>query len=130
MAAKMNDVPKKLLAEVFGTFALVFAGTGAIIIDQTTGGTITHIGVALTFGLVVLALIYAVGDVSGAHLNPAVTTAFWLAGRFPGRRVLPYAAAQCAGALVASLTVRLLFPAHDTLGATLPTGGPGQSFVL
>jgi aquaporin Z len=86
--------------------------------------------VALVFGLVVLALVYALGDVSGAHLNPAVTLGFWLAGRFPARTVLPYAGAQCTGAILASLTVRLLFPAHPTLGATLPADGPGQSFVL
>src|SRR5687767_15782871 len=130
MAAKMNDVPKKLLAEVFGTFALVFAGTGAIIIDQTTGGTITHIGVALTFGLVVMAMIYAVGDVSGAHLNPAVTFGFWLSGRFSVRAVLPYIASQLVGAFAASVLMRAMFMKHPTLGATLPAGPASQSFVL
>ena len=64
---------KKLMAELIGTFALVFAGTGAIVINETSGGAVTHVGVALTFGLVVLAMIYSVGDISGAHLNPAVT---------------------------------------------------------
>lgn len=123
------DLGRQLAAEGFGTFVLVFAGTAAIVVDGLYG-SVTHVGVSLVFGLVVLALIYAVGDVSGAHLNPAVTTAFWLAGRFPGRRVPAYAGAQLGGALVASLTVRLLFPAHDTLGATLPAGGPWQSFVL
>ncbi len=121
---------KKLAAELLGTFALVFAGTGAIVIDETRGGAVSHVGVALTFGLVVLAMIYAVGDVSGAHLNPAVTAGFVAAGRFPARLALPYVAAQCAGALLASLTLRALFPAHATLGATLPAGGDGQSFVL
>jgi aquaporin Z len=121
---------KKLAAEAFGTFVLVFAGTGAIVINDTTGGTITHAGVALTFGLVVLAMIYAVGDVSGAHLNPAVTLGFWTARRFPGRCVPAYIGAQVVGALLASAALRTLFSAHETLGATLPYGAASQSFVL
>ena len=88
---------RKLSAEFLGTFALVFAGTGAIVINETTGGAITHAGVALTFGLVVLAMIYTLGDVSGAHLNPAVTIGFWAARRFPAREVFSYVAVQIAG---------------------------------
>ncbi len=76
---------KKLIAEFIGTFALVFAGTGAIVINDASGGSITHVGIDLTFGLVILAMIYAVGDISGAHFNPAVTGGFWLSGRFAGR---------------------------------------------
>jgi MIP family channel proteins len=121
---------KSLAAEAFGTFALVVAGTGAIVINDVSGGTITHIGIALTFGLIVLAMIYAIGDVSGAHLNPAVTLGFLAAGRFPAGKVLPYIVSQCAGALAASLLLRLLFPTHATLGATLPAGTALQSFVL
>jgi aquaporin Z len=122
---------RKLAAECFGTFALVFAGTGALVINDVTGGIVSHVGVALTFGLIVLAMIYAVGDVSGAHLNPAVTLGFFAARRFPGRSVLPYVASQCVGAFVASLSLRLLFPAHPNLGATLPRDGDAvQSFVL
>src|SRR5512137_2147618 len=127
--AKVGPV-KQLLAEFFGTFCLVFAGTGAIVINDVSGGTVTHLGIALTFGLVVLAMVYAVGDLSGAHLNPAVTLGFLAARRFEGRRVLPYIASQTLGALAASLLLRALFPAHATLGATLPAGSAAQSFVL
>ena len=121
---------KKLAAELFGTFALVFAGTGAIVINDVSSGAISHVGVALTFGLVVTAMIYAVGDISGAHLNPAVTIGFLAARRFSPRQVLPYIASQCAGALAASALMRLLFAQHQTLGATLPAGSAIQSFVL
>src|SRR6185295_5765365 len=89
-----------------------------------------HVGVALTFGLMVLAMIYTIGDVSGAHLNPAVTTGFWLAGRFGSKQVVPYIASQCGGALLASVTLRLLFTKNATPGATLPAGSALQSFVL
>src|SRR5947209_10109624 len=111
---------RNLAAEVLGTFALVFAGTGAIVVNDLTGGTMSQVGIALTFGLVVLAMIYAVGDVSGAHLNPAVTLGFWAAQRFPTRSVLPYLLSQCIGALLASGLLRLLFPANQLLGATQP----------
>ncbi len=121
---------RKLLSEFLGTFALVFAGTGAIVIDHASGGAITHPGVALTFGLVVLAMIYTFGDVSGAHFNPAVTTAFAAARRFPWRDVPGYIIAQLLGAFAASGLLRFLFPADHTLGATLPAGTPMQSFVL
>ncbi len=121
---------KKIAAEFLGTFALVFAGTGAIIINDVSGGTITHVGIALTFGLVVLAMIYTLGDISGAHLNPAVTLGFCSARRFPARDVLPYILAQCAGALLASGILKLLFPAHQNLGATHPAGSAMQAFVL
>jgi aquaporin NIP len=121
---------RQLAAETFGSFALVFAGTGAIIINDVSGGAITHVGIALTFGLVVLALIYALGDISGAHLNPAVTMGFWIARRFPGRQVLPYMLAQCGGALLASVILKVLFSQHATLGATLPVGWPLRSFIL
>ncbi|HRK16364.1 MAG TPA: aquaporin, partial [Prosthecobacter sp.] len=121
---------KKLLAEALGTFTLVFAGTGAIVINEVSGGAVTHAGIALTFGLVVLAMIHTFGDVSGAHLNPAVTTAFAAAGRFPWRSVPGYLGAQMTGALAASGLLRFLFPQATTLGATLPAGPPMQSWVL
>lgn len=121
---------RKLFAEFFGSFALVFAGTGAIVINQVSGGAITHPGIAITFGLIVLAMIYTFGDVSGAHLNPAVTTSFAVAGRFPWRNVPRYLAAQLLGAILASGVLRFLFPANELLGATLPAGPAGQSLVL
>ena len=117
-------------AEFLGTAALVFAGTGAIVINDVSGGAITHVGVAMTFGLIVLAMIYTLGDISGAHLNPAVTLAFWRARRFEGARVLPYIGSQLGGALLASGLLRALFPTHVTLGATLPAGSAAQSFIL
>jgi hypothetical protein len=110
----MKDMTKRLVAETIGTFCLVFAGTGAITINDVSGGQVTHVGIALTFGLVVMAMIYAIGDVSGAHLNPAVTLGFWVARRFSGSHVLPYVLSQIAGAVGASLLLRLMFPLHDT----------------
>ncbi len=121
---------KKCAAEFFGTFALVFAGTGAIVINSVSGGAITHLGITLTFGLMVLAMIYTIGDISGAHLNPAVTIGFFAARRFPAREVLPYVVSQLAGATVASLLLAFLFPQAETLGMTLPAGGVVQSFIL
>src|ERR1700676_4232508 len=103
---------RRLAAEVLGTFALVFAGTGAIVINEVSGGTVSHVGIALTFGLVVLAMIYALGDVSGCHLNPAVSLGFFVGRRFDGRLILPYVVSQCVGAVLASTTLRLLFPNH------------------
>jgi MIP family channel proteins len=120
----------KYVAEVVGTFALVFAGTGAIIINVVSEGAITHVGIALTFGLIVTAMIYSIGEVSGAHINPAATIAFWAAGRFEGARVVPYIVAQMLGAISASATLRVMFPDDTTLGATLPFGSWFQSFVL
>ena len=123
-------VGKKLAAEGFATFSLVFAGCGAIVVNDVSGGAVTDVGIALTFGLVVMTMIYAVGDVSGAHLNPAVTCGFWLAGRFPGRMVAPYIAVQCAGAVVASGLLRMMFSNRAYLGATLPTGQWLTSFLM
>ncbi len=121
---------RHLFAEFLGTFALVFAGTGAIVINGASGGAVTHMGIAFTFGLVVMAMIYTFGDVSGAHLNPAVTTAFAAAGRFEWRKVPGYVLAQVAGACAASLLLRGLFPNDEKLGATSPAGSAVQSFVL
>ena len=121
---------KKLTSEFLGTFCLVFVGTGAIIVNNASGGAVSHVGIALTFGLIVLAMIYTLGEISGAHLNPAVTLGFWAARRMDKRLVAPYIAAQCAGAIAASLVLRLLFPLDVGLGRTLPAGAASQSWVL
>jgi aquaporin Z len=121
---------QQLAAEFFGTFALVFAGTGAIVINRLTDGAVTHPGIACTFGLVVMALCYSLGDVSGCHLNPAVSVAFVAAGRFPRSRLLPFTAVQCAGAVVASVCLKLIFPAAASLGDTQPHGSVLQSLML
>ena len=121
---------KKYVAEILGTFALVFFGTGAIIINQQTNGAITHVGVAITFGLIVMAMIYALGNISGAHLNPAVTIAFTLAKKFEVKQVATYIMSQIIGALLASLVLKYLFPTNEFLGASLPSGTALQSFIL
>src|ERR1700689_2214853 len=121
---------KRCGAEMIATFALVFAGTGAIVINEASGGAITHVGIALTFGLIVLAMIYTLGDISGAHLNPAVTIGLWAARRLPGRDVFPYIASQFIGAILASALLRFLFPENKLLGATMPAGSESQSFIL
>lgn len=120
----------KYLAEILGTFAIVFCGTGAIIINQETAGAITHVGVAITFGLIVMCMIYALGNISGAHFNPAVTLAFALFNKFKWKQVLPYVMSQTLGAFAASALLRLLFPANKLLGATLPSGVWSQTFIL
>jgi aquaporin NIP len=121
---------KKYLAEFLGTYALIFAGTGAIIINQESNGSITHVGIAITFGLVVMSMIYAFGSISGAHINPAVSIAFAISKRFPVKELAPYIFSQLTGAVLASLTLKFLFPANRLLGATLPSGGASQSFIM
>jgi MIP family channel proteins len=119
------------MAEAVGTFGLVFAGCGAIMVDQLSGGSITHVGVGLVFGLIITAMIYAFGHISGAHLNPAVTLGFTISGRFPVRRLPVYWAAQFAGACAAALCLRWMLGDVARLGATTPTiGGVAPSFVM
>jgi aquaporin NIP len=120
----------RYLGEFLGTFALVFAGTGAIIVNDVSGGVIGHAGIALTFGLIVMTMIYTVGDVSGAHLNPAVSLGFWIARRLPLREVGLYGLSQLMGALVASLVWKVIYPQHLTLGATLPTVIAARAFAM
>jgi aquaporin Z len=120
---------KKYLAELMGTYIMVFAGTGSIIVNDVCG-SVSHLGIGLTFGFVVMAVIYSIGSISGAHINPAVSIAFWVSKRFRGKEVLPYIISQFLGAILASLTLSFMFPQHELLGATLPAGSWEQSFVM
>lgn len=132
MLLKFNrlKMSKNYLIEIIGTFFLVFVGCGSMVIDTEMGGAISHVGVAMCWGLIVMVLIYSIGDISGAHLNPAVTIGFWIAKRFSGKEVIPYLIAQLIGALVAAYCLKLLFPLNETLGASLPSGTWQQSFVF
>jgi aquaporin NIP len=122
---------RKLLAELLGTFGLVFAGCGAVVVNDITGGAVGHLGICTVFGLVVMAMVYSFGDVSGAHINPAVTIAFWLSGRFPLKEVAPFVVAQVVGSALACALLWFLFPNDSTsLGATLVSGSVMQSVVL
>ena len=119
-----------LLSEFLGTAVLVFVGCGAVVVDALTAGALGHFGVSAVWGFVVAALVFALGDVSGAHINPAVTLGFACAKRFPWRSVGPYVLAQAAGAVAGAGLLRAIFPGAPTLGATLPSGSVGQSFAL
>jgi MIP family channel proteins len=118
------------LAEFVATFTLVFAGCGAVVIDTGTHGQVTHVGIAISFGLAIAVMVYATGHISGAHINPAVTLAFAFTRHFPFWRVPLYWLAQVLGAICAALLLRALFGNVAHLGTTLPSGGDGQSFVL
>lgn len=113
----------KYFAEFFGTFALVFAGCGAIVVNQVSLGSVGHVGISLTFGFIVMAMIYALGDVSGAHFNPAVSFGFWVARRLNAKDMFAYMAAQIIGASLASFFLKLLFHQSETLGSTSPAPG-------
>lgn len=121
---------KRLISEIIATFALVFCGTGAMVINDFTGGTVTHVGVAITFGLIVMGMIYAFGDISGAHMNPAVTIGFAYAKKFPWKEVPGYVLAQLIGAFLASGILLYLFPESETLGATLPGLSAMKVFIF
>ncbi|WP_018693608.1 MIP/aquaporin family protein [Algicola sagamiensis] len=121
---------KHLIAEILGTFMLVFAGTGAVVINQASGGAITHIGIALVFGLIVTVVVYTYGESSGAHINPAVTIALWLSKRFPGASVVPYIIAQCIGAIAASMLLSAMYPANESLGGTIPSIPASYAFIF
>jgi MIP family channel proteins len=122
---------RELLAEFIGTFVLIFAGTGAVMVDKIANGAVTHLGISIVFGAIVTALIYSLGHISGAHFNPAVTLAFWSSGFFRRSLVLPYILAQVLGAIAASALLRLSLGAVGNLGATLPRDGNWlQSLIL
>ena len=123
-------LPTRLAAEALGTYFLVFAATGAVAVDAVTHGSLGGIGMSLACGLVVFAMIEALGDISGAHLNPAVSVGFALAGRFPWRQVPGYVAAQFVGAFAASFTVRALLPESPTLGEHSPHIIAPRAFAL
>ena len=120
---------KKYLSEIIGTFSMIFCGCGAMVINDFTGGTITHPGVAITWGLIVMTMIYAFGDISGAHFDPAVTVGFAVAKKFRWKEVPKYIVAQFTGAIAASLLLLYLFPDSD-LGATIPTIEPLKVFII
>jgi MIP family channel proteins len=122
---------RELLAEFIGTFVLIFAGTGAVMVDRISNGAVTHLGISIVFGAVVTALIYSLGHISGAHFNPAVTLAFWSSGCFRWSLVMPYILAQVLGAISASWLLRISLGAVGNLGATIPRNGDWlQSLVL
>ncbi|MBG6130865.1 aquaporin Z [Aquimarina sp. EL_43] len=121
---------RKYISESIGTFSMVFCGTGAMTINEVTGGDITHVGVAITWGLIVMAMIYAFGEISGAHFNPAVTIAFAYAKKFEWEEVPKYIVAQCIGAIAASSILLFLFPESEFLGGTLPAFDDLRAFVL
>lgn len=117
-------------AEFLGTFLLVFAGPGAVVINAVSGGTVTSLGIGLSFGLAVMAAIYTIGHISGAHMNPAVTLAFAVTRHFPWPQVPGYLAAQLLGAVAASSATRLLFGNTAHLGASIPSGNALQALGL
>jgi MIP family channel proteins len=125
------QISPAVTAELIGTFILVFAGTGAVMVNQISNSAVTHLGISCVFGAVVTALIYTFGHISAAHFNPAVTLAFWASGFFPGRQILPYILAQCLGAVAASTLLLISLGQVAKLGATLPLNDNWpQSLVL
>jgi len=109
---------------------MIFCGTGAMTINEVTGGEVTHVGIAITWGLIVMAMIYAFAETSGAHFNPAVTIAFAYAKKFEWKEVPKYILAQVLGAILASLLLWFLFPTSEFLGATIPAIDVYRAFVL
>ena len=126
----MNRRSRRVAAEALGTFFLVLIGPGSAMVNAYTGGALGQVGVALAFAFVVIAMIHAVGHLSGAHINPAVTLGFWSVRRFPAAEVVPYVAAQCAGAVGASLSLRAVLGPVGGLGATLPRIPVGSAFLV
>jgi aquaporin NIP len=128
--ATRPDLARRALAEGLAVFALVFAGCGAIVADAEYGGGLGTVGIALVFGLVIMAMVYATGHLSGAHINPAVTLAFTLTRHFPAREALVYIGAQLAGAALGALLLLAVWTDRPAeLGATVPTVGSGGAVV-
>jgi aquaporin Z len=121
---------KKYIAEFIGTFALVFCGTGAIIVNQQTSGNLGLIGIALAFGIIISAMIYIFGNISGEHINPSVTIALTIGKLTTKKEALFYISAQILGAVSASGLLKFMFPENLTLGTTIPSGELLQSFIL
>ena len=131
LACARPDCRREAIAEFLGTFILVFAGTGAVMVNKTSAGSVTHLGISFVFGAVITAMIYALGHISGAHFNPAVTLGFWASGFFPKYKVLPYVLGQCAGAIAASQLLLITLGEVANLGATIPLNGNWlQSLIL
>jgi MIP family channel proteins len=130
----VSDRGRRAAAEAVGTFFLVLIGVGAAMVNAAIGGGLGVAGIALAFAFVIIAMVYALGHLSGAHLNPAVTVAFWSTGRFPGRDVTPYIVAQCLGAIAASAVLRTVLGPVGHVGATLPAVAPhisvGGAFLV
>jgi glycerol uptake facilitator-like aquaporin len=121
---------QKVGAELIATFVLVFGGCGAVMVNAKSGGQVTHVGVALAFGLAITIMIYAVGHISGAHMNPAVTIAFATARHFPWKQVPAYLGAQITGAIASAYVLRLILNNDASEGASLPAGSNAQSLIL
>lgn len=130
MSGGNTGVARRAVAEAIGTYFLVLIGPGAAMVNAAMPGNQGHVGVALSFGFVVLAMVYALGHVSGAHINPAVTLGLWSVGRFPSRDLLPYILAQCAGAVAASWTMRGILGPVGGIGATIPAISVGGAFAV
>ncbi len=130
MAAVPREQLAPYLAESLGTFALVFAGPGAIAVDAASGGAVGGVGIGLSFGLIVMAMIVTLGHISGCHINPAVTLAFATRRRIAPLRAAAYIAAQLAGAVLAGLAVVAIVGEAGDAGASLPRlGGPGTALA-
>lgn len=121
---------RRALAEGIGTYFLVLIGTGTVMTAAISEGSIGVAGIAAAFGLVVAAMIYAVGHISGAHINPAVSLGFYSVGKLSGSELASYVVAQCLGATLASATLRLLLGPVASLGATVPSVPLGSAFFL
>lgn len=121
---------KKYIAEFIGAFAIVFFGCGAMVVNVLKDGLIGHVAVNVAFGVIVAVMIYSFGNISGAHFNPAVTIAFWIAKKFEGSKVGPYIMSQILGGIAGAFMLKLIFPTSGTYGENIPSGSVFQAFVL